>query len=59
MLLFEVHGWRGIGRDRDLFYLHLRLGWFSVAVAGWLVSSRLRAIAMNVKVIADGIRHEI
>lgn len=30
--LLEFHGWRGIGRDRDLFWLHWRIGFVSVAL---------------------------
>lgn len=60
MILLEIHRWAGIGRDRDLFYLHLRLGFVSVAIDPESVTGVLRDLKVQVKVmkrvlgIADG-----
>jgi len=43
MLLIEVHPWRGVCRGRDLFFIEIRLGFVTVAVARTLVSDRLRS----------------
>jgi hypothetical protein len=43
MLLIEVHPWRGFMRARDLFFIEIRLGFVTVALARTLVSDRLRS----------------
>lgn len=44
MILIELHRWRGVGRDRDLFRFHLRLGWLTVALDRASVVGVLRAL---------------
>lgn len=42
MILIEAHEWRGVRRDRDLFYCQFCIGVVTVAVSRELVSDRLR-----------------
>lgn len=41
-LLFEIHGWKGIGVDRDLFCVHLILGFFTIVVCRLSVTDKMR-----------------
>lgn len=48
MILLEVHGWRGLGRDRDLFRYHLRCGFVSIAWDRTRVSDLLRSLEKKI-----------
>lgn len=55
-LILIVHGWRGVGRDRDLFNVELRLGFVTVAVCRFCVNDRLRRIADRLHQISETLR---
>lgn len=40
-LLIEVHGWRGLNTDKDLFSYECRLGFVTFYISRELVSDRL------------------
>lgn len=40
-LLFEIHGWKGFGVERDLFCIHLVGGFVTVLVCKLLVTDKM------------------
>ncbi len=54
MILLEFHLWKGIGRDRDLFHLHLRLGFVSIAADRESVIGVLRDLKRAVAAVKGG-----
>lgn len=44
MLLIEFHSWKGVGRDRDLFWLHVRAGFVTLAANKVSIVDTLRTL---------------
>lgn len=43
-LVIEIHGWRGVRRETDLFLMWVRLGFVTVGVSRPLVTERIRQL---------------
>lgn len=56
MLLIEVHKWRSVGIDKDLFLFHLRLGVLSIAWDLKRVSDRMREMKGVIGAVSAGMR---
>ena len=48
-LLVEVHEWRGIKIERDLFMRVYRLGWVTIAASRFLVTDKLREFVVELR----------
>ena len=57
-LLFEVHGWRGFGKERDLFCIHVVCGFFTIVTCKQLVSDRLKNFSRKLDEIEEKMRDE-
>lgn len=54
--LLELHGWRGFGRDRDLFITVTRCGLLSVSASHGLLTDKLRRLTAVIERVGEKLK---